>query len=233
MQTMYVGIVLLVAMSCKPIAKQEPVGREQSMVATLSRLITSGELSKARRLVRKFIRKGDYLSVNSAIRKSVDDERYHFMVRRLIKDYRVQIPKNEIAVKVTKVSNSTDVKQLVERLVSLRSTLDFTCTEFKTLDTMIGATPRIKNVVGEPGHQRGLRGHFYLQSSDRLKQEFADWSEPLLKQVEDAIRAFYRRGDVPLSDTVTLGQSIRGNVRVEWEAIKKTLDTYKGIVIVP
>lgn len=179
MQTMYVGIVLLAAMSCKPIAKQEPVGREQSMVATLSRLITSGELSKARQLVRKFIRKGDYLAVNSAIGKSVEDERYHYMVRRLIEGYRVQIPKNEIAVKVAKVSNSTDVKQLVERLVSLRSTLDFTRTEFKTLDTMIGATPRIKNVVGEPGHQHGLRGHFYLRSSDRLKQEFADWSEPL------------------------------------------------------
>ena len=227
MRALCFSVVLVVACtSCKPIARQEPVSSELSAAATFSRLLNKGRLNEARQLVRKLIGKGNELTVSTAVITQVEAGNYD-VVRKLIKGYRMQIPKNEIAVRVRRLSNSADVDQLAERLANLRSTLEATRKEFTALRTMISGSTKIPNEAST-GRLRSLNYGFYLEQMDQLKKEFADWSEPLSEQIETAIRTFYRqRGDVPIGDA-PLEQNIRGKVLDEWVAIKQALTTRYG-----
>ena len=226
MKTLWCGMIVLVAgLACKPIAKQEPISNEQSAAASLSRLIIKGKFGEARQLLRQLITQENYMAVGDAIATQVSVGNYDAPMK-FIATYRVQIPHKKITAQVTEVSSSADVDQLTQHLATLRHTLEDTRKDFTAINQMLFGFP--KSIRYREAAFDSVRT-FHQEQVARLKKEFADWSEPLLEQIETGIRASYRQSDgTRLGATATLEQVVEGKVLDEWLSIKATLTSKYG-----
>ena len=218
-------VVLITGISCKPIAKQEPISSEPSAAATLSRLIVNGKFAKAQQLLRQLIKQENYMAVGDAIAAQVSRGNYDTAMK-FIDASRVRIPHKKIAAQVTKVSSSADVDQLGQHLTSLRYTLEETRKDFTAVNAMLFGFP--KSIWYKDASFNQVRV-FHQDQVKQLKEKFAGWSAPLLKQIETSIRASYRQSDgARIAATATLEQAVEGKVLDEWLAIKAALTSKYG-----
>lgn len=210
-------LISVMLAACKPITKRQPLSREQSLIdaarVVFKHALQNGEVDKVVRMLREQYDRIGGVFVNKILRAQVKNGNYE-TVKKLVTSYEVSLHKANIEADFAQLQHANILDDFSGNLKKLESTLATTFHEFGRWEYLIDTTYLI------PDTATGRKGVFHAEQMHRLREEFAAWADPLRKEIDTAIRDFFKRwqpGDGSSGGVVRVWNS--------WDGIKEMLDS--------
>lgn len=205
--------ILVIISACKPIARQEPVSEEQSLLV-LKKLIVALERANLDEAQRLIFAQERMSSIKDLVGEA-SARGYTNKLAMMVENYRVPLPaSDEINKRIASLHDSFDSDTFIAELTGIRDITKKTYLEFKKLETVIKSSSR--NLEFGSGA--------YARQLEQLQMEFKNWSTPLIKQVDGEVTRFLQGGHQWKDLSNRESMRVVDEVLSEWRAIKKMLD---------